>query len=305
MTATTRAPADDKIARLSRVSQKRLIDPDAEIPGGIGPGQVLPDELLSVADLDLDLSAEQRATLSREEVASITQAGINFEAVLEAGLAMQVVTTHDVTDPRVTYILHEIGEETRHQRLFVRMVEQLAPTAVNPLSGGVFRALERIGVHAIIKRPALLYTLILGGEEIPDLFQKHASEHPDTDPFIREVNRYHRQEEARHLSFARTVLGEVWEQASFTDRFAVRFIAPVVIRGMFDTIVHPGVYRTVGLPARETWKAANRSPRRVGLRHEATRPVLGALLDAGVLRAGHLPRGWQHLCGVDRHGVPA
>lgn len=305
MTATrTSRPADDKIARLSRVSQNRLIDPDAEIPGGIGPGQVLPDELLSVADLGLDLTPEQRATLSREEVASITQAGINFEAVLEAGLAMQVVTTHDVTDPRVTYILHEIGEETRHQRLFVRMVEQLQPQAVNPLSGGLFRVLERIGVHAIIKRPALLYTLILGGEEIPDLFQKLAGEHPGTDPFIREVNRYHRQEEARHLSFARAVLGEVWETASFTDRFAVRYVAPVVIRGMFDTIVHPGVYRTVGLPARETWKAANRSPRRVALRHEATRPVLRALLDAGVLAAGRVPRGWQGLCGVDRHGVP-
>ena len=50
--------------------------------------------------------------------------------------------------------------------------------------------------------PAFFCVLVLTGEEVPDLFQKLAGEHPDTDPFIRDVNRYHRAEEARHLAFA-------------------------------------------------------------------------------------------------------
>ena len=62
---------DSRIERLSGLSRKRLIEPDEAFTGGIGPGQVLPDELLSIAGLDLDLTPEQRATLSREEVASI------------------------------------------------------------------------------------------------------------------------------------------------------------------------------------------------------------------------------------------
>jgi hypothetical protein len=292
------------VTRLSRASAKRVIDPDRDMPGSLGDGQLIPDELLTVAGLDLDLTPEQRRTLSREEIASITDAGIRFESVLNAGFSLQIVGARDLTDPRITFLLHEIGEETRHQRLFIRLLEQIQPKAVDPLDRGIARWLMRVGSRTIIKLPALLYTLVLAGEEIPDLFQKLASEHPDTDPFLKEVNRYHRQEEARHLSYARTVLPEVWAEASKVERYAVKRVAPFVIRGMFETIVHPGVYAEVGLPTWETWKAANRSPQRVALRHEATRPVLAALIDAGAIRRGRVNRRWQALCGVDANGEP-
>jgi len=304
MSTTIASKVDERVTRLSGASRKRIIDPDRDLPGTVGDGQLLPDELLSISGLDLELTAQQKAILSREEIASITEAGIRFEAILEAGLALQVAHAGSLTDPRITYILHEIGEETRHQRLFIRMLEQLRPQAVNPLARKPLLLLERAGVRWITRLPALLYVLILGGEEIPDLIQKMASEHPDTDPFVREVNRYHRQEEARHLSFARAVLPEIWERAGLIERVAVRRIAPLVIRGMFDTLVHPGVYATVGLPSWKTWKAANHSAKRVAVRHQATRPILDVLVDAGALVRGRLPRPWQRLCGVDRQAQP-
>ena len=206
-------PVSAKIHRLSTASAKRVIEPDTDLPGHIGPGQIIPDDLLSVAGLDLDLSDEQKAKLSREEVGSITTAGVIFEAVLEAGFALQITRSQDFTDPRITFLLHEIGEETRHQRMFIRMLEDLRPTAVHPLDKWSLRAIQRFVLARFIQRPALLYTLVLGGEEIPDLIQKKAAEHPGTDPFIQQVNRYHRQEEARHLSFARAVLPEVFADA--------------------------------------------------------------------------------------------
>jgi len=67
---------DDRIERLSAVSLKKVVEPDVAVPGGVGPGQVLPTELLSIAGLDLDLTPEQLVKLSREEVASITSEGI-------------------------------------------------------------------------------------------------------------------------------------------------------------------------------------------------------------------------------------
>jgi hypothetical protein len=118
------------------------------------------------------------------------------------------------------------------------------------------------------------------------------------------VSRYHRQEEARHLAFARTLLPEEWARTSWHDRFAVRYIAPLVVRQMFEMMVHPGVYEVVGLPGWSTWRAANRTPTRVALRHRATRPVLAALLDGGVLREGRIPAAWRHLCAVDHNGQP-
>src|SRR3954470_3282644 len=111
-------PITDKVERLSTASARRVIEPDADIPGHVGPGQILPDDLLSVAGLDLDLTDDQKARLSREEVGSITTAGVIFEAVLEAGFALQITRSTDLTDPRITFLLHEVGEETRHQRMF-------------------------------------------------------------------------------------------------------------------------------------------------------------------------------------------
>jgi hypothetical protein len=160
----------------------------------------------------------------------------------------------------------------------------------------------RAVVEATIAHPALFYVLVLGGEEIPDLFQKLASEHPDTDPFVRAVNRYHRMEEARHLSFARAVLPEVWGRASRLDRTLVRHVAPLIIRFMFDSMVHPGVYKAVGLPGFATWRAANRTPERRQIRFESTRPILQVLVDAGAVRAGGIPARWRNLCGVAKTG---
>ncbi len=286
---------DNRIRKLSTASERRIIDPDRDLPGHLGDGQLLPDELLSVADLNLDLTPEQRVTLSREEIGSITEAGIRFEAVLEAGFALQVAQSTNLLDPRTTYLLHEIGEETRHQRLFLRMLEQIDPKAKNPFANRLMRFIERRGMKRIISLPALLYVLVLGGEEIPDLFQKLASEHPDTDSFVKEVNKYHRMEEARHLSFARAMLPEVWAKASLIERLAVRFVAPVIIGQMFDQIVHPGVYETIGLPAVDTWKQVRRSDTRLRWKAKATRPVLDAVIDAGAFRGNRVPKGWRKL----------
>ena len=295
----------ERVERLNRASLRRVIEPDAYLPGSIGDGQLMADELLSIAGMDLDLTAEQRRILSREEVASMFSAGTRFEAVLEIGFARQVAYARDLTDPRITYLLHEIGEETRHQRLFIRLISQINPQAVHPLEGKAWMdRLDRFGTGWITNHLAMLYVMVLAGEEIPDQMQKLASEHPATDPFLASVNRYHRQEEARHLSFARTMLPEVWAGASRVERTVIRRIAPLVISDLFRFMVHPGVYSQVGLDPWATWKQVNKSPTRVQLRRVSTRPVLEALLNAGVLDRGDIPAGWQKLCGVNADGVP-
>lgn len=55
------------------------MEPDVEVPGAVGDGQVLPDELLSVADLPevIDrLTPAQKRVPSREEFASIVETGV-------------------------------------------------------------------------------------------------------------------------------------------------------------------------------------------------------------------------------------
>lgn len=290
-----------RIERLNDVSAKRYLDPDEAVPGGPGPGQIVPDELLSIGglpDVLARLTPEQKIRLSREEVAALASEGIRFEAALTAGFALHLADVRKVTDPRLVYILHEIGEESRHSRLFIRLVDGLGASARNPFLSGVPGYIRSRAIRFAIKRPVLLYTLILAGEEIPDLIQKLAAEHPDTDAFMREVSKYHRQEEARHLAFARAVLPEEWARASAFDKALVRWVAPIIVAEMFNILIHPGVYKTVGLPAFKTWRAALRSAPRVALRKQATSNILKALVDAGAITANRIPKGWQLLTGV-------
>ena len=307
MTTTIDRPTasrETRIDRLSTASVRKVLEPEELFDwSSLGDGQVVGDELLSISGLDIDLTPEQKARLAREEVAARLRMGIRFEAVLNAGFALQIAEM-DPRDPRVTYMLHEIAEETRHQRAFIRLIEELDPQAKNPFDRGLPRFVIRAGIRRFVKMPALLMVLVLAGEEIPDLLQKIASEHPDTDPLLAAVNRYHRQEEARHLSFARTTLPELWDRAGRLERFRIRHLAPFIIGNLYETFVHPGVYREVGLPAWQTWRRMNKTPPRVAIRHAATRPILKALLDAGVFKPGRVPRGWRKLCGVDRHGEP-
>jgi hypothetical protein len=292
--------ADDRVTRLSAISAHRVIEPDVEVVGEVGAGMVLPRELLSLAGLGLELSEEQWVTLSREELASILDAGVRFESVLMAGFGLMLAYEPDLADPRVTYVLHEIGEETRHSRLFIRVVSQLEPTARNPFTQRWYSRLDRIATTTALGWKVLFCVMVLTGEEGPDLLQRRSSEHPDTDPFVRAVGRYHRAEEARHLSFARALLPELWAGASGPERWLVRHVAPFVMEGIFDSLVHPGVYRTVGLPGWRTWNRVRVSPSRRALRAEAFCPVAAALVSAGAFgRRGRIPRAWRRACQIE------
>jgi hypothetical protein len=298
-------PVESRIDHLSAVSARKLVEPeDAFDWSSLSAGRVFSDDLLSIAGLDLDLTDAERAKLSREELAAMLAAGTRFEAVLNATFSRELAESTNLADPRHHYMLHEIGEETRHQRAFLRLIEQLEPEARNPLDRGLGKAVRSHLIRTVMRNPALFCVMLLAGEEIPDLLQKMASEHPDTDELLRAVNRYHRQEEARHLAFARLVLPERWKHASGRERWRVRHVAPHMIRMLFEGMVHPGVYRTVGLPAFATWRAANRTPQRLAIRYEATRPILRSLIEIDAFDGRGVPKAWRALCGVDREGRP-
>ncbi|HET7530392.1 MAG TPA: diiron oxygenase [Mycobacteriales bacterium] len=304
ISSVERSP-ERRVERLSHVSAKRVIEPDVEVTGEFGEGQLLPDELLLVAGIDVELSPEQKATLAREQVAAMLEGGIRFESTLLAGAGLLLTQWPDLTDPRVTYLLHEVGEETRHSRLFVRMIEQLRPRARNPFTTGLNARIGKRIYRLTAANPLLFCTMVLAGEEIPDLVQRRAVEHPDTDDYLRRANAYHREEEARHLAFGRMLLPEMWASSSRKDRWLVRRVAPLLVRLMMETqLTHPGIYAVVGLPPRRTAWKVNHSETQRALVAEAMRGVLKTLLAAAPQLQGRVPRGWRRLCQVDRAGTP-
>ena len=196
--------------------------------------------------------------------------GVRFEAVLSAGFARMIAEAPDLADPRVVYMLHEIGEETRHSRAFLRVIDHVPPQTRNPLELRVFTWLLHRMARQIAAHDTLLLVMTLAGEEIPDLLQRLVAEHPDSDPMLVALNRYHRQEEARHLAFRRAPrsprCGRAPARCSARSSATSRHGSSTCC-GRSSYI--PGVYAAAGLPALRTWRTVQRLPRRVALRHQA------------------------------------
>ena len=119
---------------------------------------------------------------------------------------------------------------------------------------------------------------------------------------IKAVSKYHRQEEARHLAFARMLFPEQWAAAGPIERFLVRYLGSRIAIAMFDTIVHPGVYATVGLPTGRPGKPSTAPPAAPPCATGPCARCSPRCSTPGVFRGGRVPKGWQLACGVDRAG---
>ena len=80
MAATMTQPTDvadpvaERVERLNTASLRRVIEPEERFAWDeMTDGQLIPDALLSIDPDEYGLTPEQRATLSREEVASLLQ----------------------------------------------------------------------------------------------------------------------------------------------------------------------------------------------------------------------------------------
>ena len=137
-------------------------------------------------------------------------------------------------------------------------------------------------IPLLTSMPAMFCVAVLTGEEIPDLLPeaRRASTLTPT-PSSATVNRYHRQEEARHIAFARMILPELLEESELRRpddgqaRCASHRRWDVRLDG------EPRCLQGRGSPGWKTWLAANRTPQRLEIKHGALRPLLAAVIDAG------------------------
>src|SRR5690242_19619158 len=158
MTTTTTRP---RVRALNEASLRRHVEPELELPfGTLAPDRVLPDDLLSIDGPDVDLDEQQRAQLSREELAAMLAAGINFEAILDAVFSYRLAEADDLTDPQYAYMLHEVGEETRHQRAFLRLLGELGAGARNPFDSRAGRRFQRQQVRVLLHSDAYFAVLL-------------------------------------------------------------------------------------------------------------------------------------------------
>lgn len=247
MSATHCPPRTDaRSTQLIASSERMTLDPFIEVDWSIAiddSAYHLPPEWLPLYGTAIwdAMDDHARIVYSRHECAALFGAGIWFENQL-----MQLVLQHlvdvPVTSPAHRYLLIEVADECRHSTMFGEYIRRAGTPAYGP--AGDTATLE------LGNRPGervLGYLLILAVEELLDATNRATMKDERTHPVARQVSKLHVVEEARHVSFAKTYLAEVWPDLAPEEQEYVRSTAPAAVGYVAARAIDPAVYETLGI----------------------------------------------------------
>jgi len=200
----------------------------------------LPPELLPLFGTQAwhDMGESERMAYSRHEAVALLGAGIWFENAL-----MQIVLKHlldiPVTDPAHRYLLVEIADECRHSTMFGEYIRRAGTPVYGPT-----RPVELDNTSG---GRALGYLLILAVEELLDFMNRATMRDERVHPVSRQIAKLHVLEEARHVSFAKTYLGEAWPTLADDDRPTVIESAAALVAAVVELSLDAALYEGLGI----------------------------------------------------------
>jgi len=224
-------------------SEKTTLDPFRDVDWSLPIDDSafhLPPELLPLYGTQAwnDMTETERIAYSRHETVALLGAGIWFENAL-----MQIVLKHlldiPVTDPAHRYLLVEVADECRHSTMFGEYIRRAGTPVYGPT-----RPVELDNTSG---GRALGYLLILAVEELLDFMNRATMRDERVHAVSRQVAKLHVLEEARHVSFAKTYLGEVWTTLANEDRQSVIESASALVAGVVELSLDAAVYDDLGI----------------------------------------------------------
>ncbi len=247
MTSTLVSPTTPRTGlraeQLIAASERQTHDPFREIDWTLPIDDSafhLPPEVLALHGTPIwdSMSETERMTYSRHEAAALFAAGIWFENAL-----MQIVLRHlvdiDVKDPIHRYLLIEVADECRHSAMFGEYIRRAGTPSYAPR--------RPVVIDETDSGRALSYLLILAIEEMLDHVNKATMRDGRVHEITRQISRLHVLEEARHVSFAKSYLAEVWPTLDHEQQATVSGAAPVLVADVVSLGLNPDVFDELGI----------------------------------------------------------
>ncbi len=204
------------------------------------------ESLLPIAGLAVyrELSDEQRWRLTLLEAANFFSLNIAGERELMSGLAQRLYRGRPAFISN--YLQHFLEEENAHTAVFARFCLDYG--------GGIFPDRQVRFPREFLRgeEELLFFARVLIFEEVAHFYNKAMSGDPEVWPLARDINRYHAEDETRHIAFGRLQVEDMWErcaaQWSADDRKRIgRYLAQYTTM-VLQSYVNPDVYRAFGLP---------------------------------------------------------
>ena len=136
------------------------------------------------------------------------------------------------------------------------------------------------------------YLLILAVEELLDAANRATMKDDRVHPVARQIAKVHVLEEARHVSFAKTYLSEIWPTLPAEERAAAADFAPVAVGLVAGRTVDPHVFETLGIEG--GYESAITNPHHEARVVEGLAKLTAFLTELGVIDDERRPQ-WEAL----------
>ncbi|WP_394824902.1 diiron oxygenase [Pendulispora albinea] len=272
--------------KLSQRSVVRYTNPHTRFEW---PDRAPPDRLAMSPGLSMlaghpllaELSDEQRWRLHLQEAVHFFSLNIAGERELLTGLVQRLYKGACATVAE--YMHHFVHEENAHSVVFSRFCMSYGGV-VYPDPQIRFGRDPHPGEEDI-----LFFARVLAFEQIADSYNRRLAGDDALWPLVRGINRYHAEDEARHIAFGKAALVALWERYALAWPEEVRDRVRAHLRAFIDatlrSYVSAAVLRDAGVPGDPY--ALRREilalPERAALGREATRRTCDFLSRLGAL----------------------
>jgi|266.fasta.fasta_contig_41_4212997_length_1353_multi_2_in_0_out_0_2 hypothetical protein len=278
--------ASDLAVRLTKASRKKFWDvynsitwPDQLVEGA----WMMPPELISIHGTSAwdALDESQRKTLSKFELGNFFSLVLQGERPLVAGLSDRLYSRSN--NKNITeYLHHFLDEENKHMVMFGEFC--------NRYIGKVYpeKKISLPREYAKGEEEVAFFCKVMVVEELGDYYNLVIEKDERCDPLVREINRMHHVDEARHLAFGRLYLAELFQQhsARWTPEQLAGFRQWLVdyLRASWGDYYNPSMYRDAGLAdSYELRQMAMAHPAGVALRRAASAKLVTYFIKNGLL----------------------
>ena len=272
--------------QMTKASQKFFYDPTTKLewPEELDRSRwIMSPELISLYGTPVwdEMSEDQQKELSFHEMAGFFSMVLNGERPLLEGMSQRMYVTEknlEITE----YMHHFLDEENKHMMMFSgylrRYVGKVYPEKKIPFAREMAKGEEHLSFLAqvlVVEEISDYYNLIMAADErLPQI--------------IRDINRVHHVDEARHIHFGRNYIKHIWEQhtPNWTELQIEAYRTWLVdyINASWRDFSNPSVYRDAGLKdgyhAREGVLASEECRAH---RQRSSEKFLDGLVTAGIL----------------------
>lgn len=251
---------DRHVNRLAELSDRPKVawrDQIANRPwdlAGIGTDPLAAWDPLRQVPAYQQFAADPALELPLRRILAFYAVGEDLELILRRGLARIASGLRD-DDPAVRYIAHEIIEEAEHTAMFewfTALAGAHLPRHTSISDVEIRRVSALAGTN-----PAAFLLYVVCGELMFDRVQKAAISSGDAHPLIERIDRIHRAEEARHLSFGRMMLGRMLTAADVKLVRRLTYEAPTIARWTAVRVIDmpDSLHTDIGATARDRAQA--------------------------------------------------